>query len=62
MGQKWGDTNRLADRLVSPAGDRRERAVPCQQCLHRTTWNIDAICDGCADSRAQHPATPRPAA
>lgn len=36
----------LVDRTVSPAGDRRERAVPCIWC-DADTWNLDAICDGC---------------
>lgn len=25
----------------------RERSVRCSRCLRRTTWNVDAICDGC---------------
>jgi hypothetical protein len=36
-----------ADRYTSPAGDRRERAVPCQRC-QRPTWALDALCDPCA--------------
>jgi len=31
---------------LSPLGDRRERAVPCQRC-RRSTWNIVAVCDSC---------------
>ena len=32
---------------ASPAGEMRERDVPCQTCRRRQTWNWSAVCDYC---------------
>lgn len=43
---------------LSPRGDRRERAVPCQECRGRETANWSAVCDRCRGSISPEPAKP----
>lgn len=38
--------DRWGDRYVSPAGDRRERTVPCDVC-REPTGALDRVCDLC---------------
>lgn len=38
---------------MTPERQPREQAVPCARC-RGGTWNLDAICRGCADRRCTH--------
>lgn len=44
-------------RRLSPAGDSRERPVPCR-CCRRMTIAIDAVCDRCHERNPDSRHTP----
>lgn len=46
-------TDRRGARYVTPAGDSRQRPVPCRSCADPDVWALDALCDRCATREAE---------
>lgn len=39
--------------FVSPSGDRRERAVPCQRCRRSKTFALRGVCVPCLEAELE---------